>query len=65
MKSVPSIFPCWLVLVCLGCLVGGAVCSAQESKATASRDDFVSDASFIVGTYDPSTADHSVDSIVK
>ena len=65
MKSVPSMFCCWLVLVCLGFLAGGSVCSAQKSKAAASRDDFVSDASFIVGTYDPSAADHSVDSIVK
>jgi len=40
------------------------MCSAQESKGAVSRDDFVSDASFIVGTYDPSAADHSVDSIV-
>ncbi len=40
------------------------MCPAQESKGAVSRDDFVSDASFIVGTYDPSTADHSIDSIV-
>ena len=65
MKSCSGMFGSWLVLIALVVLLGGSACSAQESQGAADRDDFVSDASFIVGTYDPSGADHSIDSIVS
>ena len=64
MKSVPCIFRYWLFQVCLVFFIGGSVCAAQDSEVGAERDDFVSDASFVVGTYDPTSAKHSVDSIV-
>lgn len=64
MKSVPNAFRCRVILVCFGLLIGGSICSAQETDQTAMRNDFVSDASFVVGTYDPSAADHSADTIV-
>ena len=64
MKSVPNNYRCSLFLVCFVFFMGSSLCSAQELTKVAGRDNFVSDASFVVGTYDPSAADHSIDSIV-
>ncbi len=51
----------------IACLFAAGVISAQDKSGpkVAKRADFVSDASHVVGTYDPQTSDHSPDAMAK